>query len=43
MVYNGKLIKNSEGIYPKSTMMFCFPNAGGAAAFYVKWIQHFGK
>lgn len=32
MVYNGKLIKNSEGISPQNTIMFCFPYAGGGAA-----------
>lgn len=43
MVYNGKLIKNSEGISPQNTIMFCFPYAGGGAAFYAKWIQDFDK
>ena len=43
MIYNGKLIKNSEGISPQSTIMFCFPYAGGGAAFYAKWIQYFDK
>ena len=43
MIYNGKLIKNSEGISPQSTIMFCFPYAGGGTAFYAKWIQYFDK
>jgi len=43
MAYKEKLIKNIEGIYPTSTIMFCFPYAGGGAAFYNKWIQYFGK
>ena len=43
MDYSGKLIKNSQDICPQSTIMFCFPYAGGGAAFYTKWIQYFDK
>jgi surfactin synthase thioesterase subunit len=41
MRQNNKLIKNIEKIEKDSTVLFCFPFAGGGVSVYKEWIDYF--